>query len=125
LGSFHIVERSGHGVPEVVKVYGKGAYRFFTNTITVTIPFDKTRFNQDGKINGKINSDELSQVETSVLNALTENNKLTIPLIRAQTGLSQRSISRVFDLLRNKRIIKRIGPRKTGHWEIVEEGKED
>ena len=39
-----IVERSGHGVPEVVKVYGKNAYKFSNNTITVTIPFDKTGF---------------------------------------------------------------------------------
>ena len=123
--SCRIVERSGHGVPEVVKVYGKNAYKFSANTITVTIPFDKTGFNQDGKINGKINSDELSKVETSVLNAIMENNRLTIPLICAQTGLSQRSISRALDLLRNKGIIERIGPRKTGHWEIVEKDEED
>ena len=117
--SCRIVERSGHGVPEVVKVYGKNAYKFSTNTITVTIPFDKKGFDQNGKINskinGKINYDELSNVETSVLNAVIENNRLTIPLISAQTGLSQRSISRALDLLRNKGIIKRIGPRKTGH----------
>ena len=127
--SCRIVERSGHGVPEVVKVYGKNAYKFSTNTITVTIPFDKKGFDQNGKINGeingKINYDELSNVENSVLNAVMENNRLTIPLISAQTGLSQRSISRALDLLRNKGIIKRIGPRKTGHWEIVEEDKGD
>ena len=40
--SCRIVERSGHGVPEVVKDYGKKAYKFSDNTITVTIPFDKT-----------------------------------------------------------------------------------
>ena len=123
--SCRIIERSGHGVPEVVKVYGKNAYKFSANTITVTIPFDKTGFNQDGKINGKINSDELSKVETSVLNAIMENNRLTIPLICAQTGLSQRSMSRALDLLRNKGKIERIGPRKTGHWEIVEKDEED
>lgn len=42
--SCRIVERSGHGVPQVVKVYGKGAYKFSINTITVTIPFGKTGF---------------------------------------------------------------------------------
>ena len=84
-----------------------------------------THDTQNGKINGKINYDELSNVETSVLNAVIENNRLTIPLISAQTGLSQRSISRALELLRNKGIIKRIGPRKTGYWEIIEEGKED
>lgn len=116
--SCRIVERLGHGVPEVVKVYGKEAYKFSANTITVTIPFDKTGFNQNGKIN-------LSSVETSVLNAILENNRITIPLISEQTGLSQRSISRTLDILRNKGIIERIGSRKAGYWEVVEKDKED
>ena len=67
----------------------------------------------------------MSSVETSVLNAILENNRITIPLISEQTGLSQRSISRTLDILRNKGIIERIGSRKAGYWEIVEKDKED
>lgn len=50
-----ITEHSGHGVPEVVKVYGDKAYKFSTNTITVTIPFDLQKFYKNGTINGTIN----------------------------------------------------------------------
>ncbi len=77
--SCRIVERSGHGVPEVMKVYGKSAYKFSANTITVTIPFDKKGSDQ----NGKMKYDELSTAKTSILNAIMENNRLTIPLISA------------------------------------------
>lgn len=54
--SCRIVERSGHGVPEVVKVYGKGAYKFSINTITVAIPFDKTGFTQGANVNDNVNN---------------------------------------------------------------------
>ncbi len=50
-----ITEHSGHGVPEVVKVYGEKAYKFSTNTITVTIPFDLQKFYKNGIMNGIIN----------------------------------------------------------------------
>lgn len=50
-----IIERSGHGVPEVIKVYGEKAYKFSTNTITITIPFDLQKFYKNGTINGTIN----------------------------------------------------------------------
>ena len=36
-----IVDRSGHGVPKVVKAYGREAFRFLGVGIMVTIPFDK------------------------------------------------------------------------------------
>ena len=34
-----IVDRSGHGVPKVVKAYGREAFRFLGVGIMVTIPF--------------------------------------------------------------------------------------
>ena len=40
-GTCRIVERSGHGVPKVVKAYGREAFRFLGFGIMVTIPFDK------------------------------------------------------------------------------------
>ena len=43
--SANIVDRSGHGVPKVVKAYGREAFRFLGVGIMVTIPFDKKSFN--------------------------------------------------------------------------------
>lgn len=43
----HIVEQTGHGVPKVVNKYGAKAYDFGTSMITVTIPFDKSGFENE------------------------------------------------------------------------------
>lgn len=116
--SCRIVERSGHGVPEVVKVYGKSAYRFSTNTITVTIPFDKTGFNQYGKINCTVN-------EAKILNLINENNKVTVNEMTSKVNLSRRTVQTIINSLKSKGILVRVDSDKTGHWEIVEEKKED
>ena len=52
-----IVDRSGHGVPKVVKAYGKEAFKFLGVGIMVTIPFDKKGFpvEEESTLNGKIN----------------------------------------------------------------------
>lgn len=120
--SCRIVERSEHGVPEVVKVYGKSAYRFSTNTITVTIPFDKTGFNQYGKINCTVNC---TVNEAKILNLINENNKVTVNEITSKVNLSRRTVQTIINSLKSKGILVRVGSDKTGHWEIVEEKKED
>ena len=117
--SCRIVERSGHGVPEVVKVYGKSAYKFSTNTITVTIPFDKTGFGQDGTVNGTVNDDMLSNSEKLIMNVISLNGNLTRKEMCKQTNLSLRTVARTLDSLKNKGLIYRVGSDKNGHWEIV------
>ena len=67
--SCRIVERSGHGVPEVAKVYGKGAYKFSINTITVAIPFDKTGFTQGANVNDNVNN--INKSEQLIIDALS------------------------------------------------------
>ena len=37
----HISEKSGRGVPRIIKAYGKEAFKFSDNAITVTIPFNR------------------------------------------------------------------------------------
>ena len=126
--SCRIVERSGHGVPEVVKVYGKSAYKFSTNTITVTIPFDKTGFNKDGTVNGNVNGNVnvslLSKSEKQIINVILTNGRFTIKEMSKQTNLSERTVSRTLDSLKNKGLIYRVGSDKSGYWEIVEKDKE-
>ena len=41
LVQLHISEKSGRGVPRIVSEYGKEAFEFTDNSITVTIPFDR------------------------------------------------------------------------------------
>lgn len=133
LKSCHIVDRSGHGVPDVTTVYGKNAYKFSKNTIIVTIPFDKQGFderqtlnfnqnshavNVNNTVNTSIHDSTLLKNEELVINALFLNNELTIKEISKETKLSQRTVSRTINSLKAKGLIERFGSDKFGYWKI-------
>jgi predicted HTH transcriptional regulator len=40
--------------------------------------------------------------------------------LSAETGLSVKAIKKNLKLLKNENRIKRIGPDKDGHWDVVE-----
>lgn len=133
-----IVDRSGHGVPKVVKAYGREAFRFLGVGIMVTIPFDKKGFisKADGTINGTINDKEndtingeasdtisgtkssktLSEAEKLIMYAISLNGRLTRKEMSGQTNLSERTVSRILASLQDKGLIVRVGSRKKGEW---------
>ena len=77
------VEKSGHGVPTVVKTYGENAYRFEGNFINVIIPFEK--------INLKVTSEEpISSIDN---NTTQENYSTTRETTQEMTNTTQENHS--------------------------------
>ncbi len=129
--SCRIVERSGHGVPEVVKVYGKGTYKFSINTITVTIPFDKTGFTQGGNVNDNVNNinkskqliidvisaDEFEpqnepqkdEVQERIIQLIKGNPKI---IRKEMSTILGKSISTIIKILKDNPHIKYVGSSK-------------
>ena len=58
-----------------------------------------------------------------ILNAMQQDPKVSAAKIAIQLGVSSRSIEKHIRTMREKGIIRRIGPDKGGFWEIIE--KED
>ena len=53
----HISEKPGRGVPKIIEMYGKDAFLFRENSITVSIPFEKVNRldNSGGNKKAKLN----------------------------------------------------------------------
>ena len=49
----HISEKSGRGVPKIIEVYGKEAFKFNERSIVVTIPFNKVD-RSEGQVDSKV-----------------------------------------------------------------------
>lgn len=58
-----------------------------------------------------------------ILNAMQQDPKVSAAKIAIQLGVSSRSVEKHIRNMREKGIIRRIGPDKGGFWEIIE--KED
>lgn len=61
---------------------------------------------------------ELSEEEQSVYLLIVSNNSINIPTLSKETQISQRTISRILDSLKDKGFIMRVGT-KNGSWKVL------
>ena len=67
----------------------------------------------------KISQKSSEKSSEKILRYIAKNPKITISELASEIGISERAISKNLDKLRDKSI-RRVGPDKGGHWEIIE-----
>ena len=130
-------ERSGRGVPKIVEAYGRDSIKIQKNFIVVTIPFNRinvTPFElNEGAGSDVPNGSQKSSVESSVessvkgsvkssvkiIEMMKENPEITIPMMAEMLRLTTRAVEKSVAKLQAKGIVKRVGPDKGGHWEVL------
>lgn len=104
----HISEKSGRGIPTIIESYGKEAIEIRENSIVIKIPFNWINVigNKVGK-KKKTNRDKI--IEEIRNNPNVTNKQLSIII-----GISETAIENNIRILRENKIIERIGSKKTG-----------
>ena len=131
----HISEKTGRGVPTIIKKYGEKAFDFRENSIVVTIPFNWINVMSDrasGKLGDKSgdklgdNSTDnimppLSESQAKILAEIRNNVNITIPQIAENIGMAKSSVDYGIARLKRIGVLERVGSNKTGYWKIIEE----
>ena len=115
MGQLNLIEQTGHGVPLIVSKYGKSVFEITDNFITVTIPYSVVN---DLKSKITNNDIKLTKSEQKVLNALKEDNSLTVSELCKILDIKQTAINVAIKGLKEKGIIKRVGSNKEGYWDF-------
>ncbi|MBL7073562.1 MAG: putative DNA binding domain-containing protein [Candidatus Omnitrophica bacterium] len=63
---------------------------------------------------------KLGKNERCILVAMLENKNVTIQELSGLMGISTTAVENNIKKLKRKKIIKRVGPAKGGHWEVIE-----
>lgn len=114
-----ISERSGRGVPKIVSKYGKDAIKIEKNRIVVTIPFNKINVNSF-EITNSNTSKKINKSQETIIRLIRNNPNITIPQIMIETNLAAASIKKNLKILKNDKIIERVGSNNGGYWKINE-----
>lgn len=93
-------------------------YRNINDEFGFTFIFERNVNFLNGKINDKIN-DNTNSFDKKVISTLKDNKYLTIPELATILKKSQDTIYRSLDKLMKLNIVKRVGARKTGYWDIL------
>ena len=117
----HISERSGRGVPQITKVYGRDAFEFRENSIVVTIPFDKLDTNVGDKVVDKVGdkNKKLNPTRQRIMEEIRNNPNITQPQLMSVIGIGKTAIQNNIAFLRENCYIERVGSNKNGYWRVL------
>ena len=59
--------------------------------------------------------------DQSIIEAIIANPNVTIPVLQEKTGLSRNGVKKALTRLKEQGIVRRIGPDKGGHWELLQQ----
>lgn len=110
------IDQTGHGIPLIVKNYGKNAFYISEHTVIVTIPLNKELLENVG--NTSINF-ELNEAETKILELIKINPSYKTTDFIKITEYSEAYINKIIRSLKDKKYITRIGSNKNGYWDIL------
>ena len=118
----HYVEQLGNGIPKIVKKYGRAAISVDGFVIQTTLKFDT---DMGGKINDSSSvktSEETSGKTTDKIIAVLKNNSsITMDALASEVGITAAGIRWQIEKLKSRGVIRRVGAKKSGRWEIIEE----
>ena len=117
-----LAEHTGHGIPTIIKEYGRDIFEIESNYIKCVIPFNKDVVNKvENKNVGKNVGKKigLNKTEAKVIDLLIENPNYTYEELAENIGVTKRTIERAFKTLQEKKLIERIGSNRKGSWIIL------
>ena len=112
-----ISERSGRGITQITKTYGKDVFDIEDNFIKVTIPFSEER--TYGSLNSNPKTNKVITNKNKIYNAIKSNQKITTNELMDLTGLGKTSVQKYIKLLVEESSIKHVGPKNGGYWEVL------
>lgn len=128
-----MVESLGSGMPRIMQVYGRECFTFMEHFIRFTVPFYKDAVNQaigqetemsqteEGGLKGGLKSGLKSglKIETQIIALIEENPQISMMEIALKLQRARSGIAKRLKAMQQKKMVRRVGPDKGGHWEVI------
>ena len=123
-----LMEQTGSGVPLVIGHYGKSVFEFLDFFLRVTIPFafeienevpTVQQLSQNFPKTSQRLPKEIPEVAQKTFEAICSDPYATLAKLSSIVGISDRSIKTHIALLKKAEIIRRVGGKTHGHWEVI------
>ena len=131
----HIGERAGSGIPGIVAAWEKvfktkPEYEQKYSPSRIKMVLDIAEFvekssdnvenvQENGESNQKSDQKSNQKSDQKILELIAQNPKITIDDLMQSMSLSESGVKKILRALKAQNLIRRVGPDKGGHWEIV------
>ncbi|HBG20435.1 MAG TPA: transcriptional regulator [Desulfobulbaceae bacterium] len=129
-----IVEQLGSGVPRILKTYGRNAFEIRKSFVRVVFSYEKPFENTgsiplhtETRVETRVKTRVETRVETSqlILETLAENPTLTLAQLAKMIDKSISAVERASSKLVKEGRLRHVGPRKGGHWQVLEDQEDE
>ena len=123
-----LVESLGSGIPRILRAYGTDCFCFSANFIRLTMPIaqnsipessDNTTPKSREKSREKSRGKSREKSREKIVALMRDKPSITQDELAEMTHLSVKTIEKQIANLRKHGIIRRVGGRKEGYWEIL------
>ena len=113
-----LTEQSGHGVPTIVRSYGREAFHITDNGVVVTIPFS---FEPDFARTRKAVDDvsNLDEDSRKVLRYLDSNPDAKLSDVAEATGIGLSSVKKIVSSLKSEGRLRNDGTNRNSRWVVL------
>ena len=113
-----LTEQSGHGVPTIVRSYGREAFHITDNGMVVTIPFS---FEPDFARARKAVEDvsDLDEDSRKVLRYLGSNPDAKLSDVAEETGIGLSSVKKIVSSLKSEGRLRNDGTNRNSRWVVL------
>ena len=135
LGGLDMTEGRNTGIPTIQnELKSNGSHRAVVTTdedrtfFRITIPCHEAAGNiisdiakKDGSPISSLTSSQKSSQKSSqeIIELITQNPKITLSELANMLKMTRRGIDKNIKKLKEQGLIRRVGPDKGGHWEVV------
>ncbi len=120
------IERWGSGIRRIKEECDAAGVKVFFEMIPTG--FQVTFFRPEGAVDEKAAGEAVQKTvvksrvksRVKILELMMQNPEITIPQIAEETDLSVKGVEKAIKILKEEGRLKRIGPDKGGHWEVLE-----
>ncbi len=124
-----LVEQLGSGMTRILQAYDKSVFEISDHFIRVVLPFEQvqllskdengTNHGTNGTNHGTNGDATLSEWEDRLLHYIRENANAKQADCERELGLSTRQVKRLFQSLKEKGKIERVGSSRAGSWLVI------
>ena len=105
----------------IMRKYTKDNFEFGDNYVRMAVPYNwiDEQENVTGKVTGKVTERVKEKTSNKILRLITANPSITIARMMVALSMSDSGVRKVLRNMQAQGTIRRVGPDKTGHWEII------
>ena len=112
-------EQSGHGIPQIVRAYGKDAFSFRDGLLIVTLPFGFEPDHVTARKTKKAVLDTLTENQKAVVRYLSDHPYASLQETADACQLSLGGVKKIVGKLQEMKLLERKGPKFNTTWVVL------